>query len=199
MRIGIFGGTFDPPHLGHLILADEARIELELAQIYFVLTPNPPHKQGITVTSVEIRLEMLAKALSGEPSFVISRVDLDRDPPHFAVDTVEIFREMMPGTTLVYLMGGDSLRDLPTWHHPVDFVDACDLIGVMSRPQVEVDIKSLAVKVPGIITKLRFIDAPLLEISSSDLRWKIANGEPYRFYLRESVWKFIQSKKLYRE
>lgn len=199
MRIGIFGGTFDPPHLGHLILADEARIELELAQIYFVLTPNPPHKQGITVTSVEIRLVMLAKALSGEPSFVISRVDLDRDPPHFAVDTVEIFREMMPGTTLVYLMGGDSLRDLPTWHHPVDFVDACDLIGVMSRPQVEVDIKSLAVKVPGIITKLRFIDAPLLEISSSDLRWKIANGEPYRFYLRESVWKFIQSKKLYRE
>lgn len=199
MRIGIFGGTFDPPHLGHLILADEARNELELAQIYFVLTPNPPHKQGITVTSVEIRLEMLAKALSGEPSFVISRVDLDRDPPHFAVDTVEIFREMMPGTTLVYLMGGDSLRDLPTWHHPVDFVDACDLIGVMSRPQVEVDIKSLAVKVPGIITKLRFIDAPLLEISSSDLRWKIANGEPYRFYLRESVWKFIQSKKLYRE
>lgn len=199
MRIGIFGGTFDPPHLGHLILADEARNELELAQIYFVLTPNPPHKQGITVTSVEIRLVMLAKALSGEPSFVISRVDLDRDPPHFAVDTVEIFREMMPGTTLVYLMGGDSLRDLPTWHHPVDFVDACDLIGVMSRPQVEVDIKSLAVKVPGIITKLRFIDAPLLEISSSDLRWKIANGEPYRFYLRESVWKFIQSKKLYRE
>lgn len=199
MRIGIFGGTFDPPHLGHLILADEARNELELAQIYFVLTPNPPHKQGITVTPVEIRLEMLAKALSGEPTFVISRVDLDRDPPHFAVDTVKIYREMMPGTTLVYLMGGDSLRDLPTWHHPVDFVDACDLIGVMSRPQIQVDIKSVAVKVPGIIAKLRFIDAPLLEISSSDLRWKIANGEPYRFYLRESVWKFIQSKKLYRE
>ncbi len=198
MRIGIFGGTFDPPHLGHLILADEARWGLKLDQIFFVLTPHPPHKQGRVITPVEIRWEMLTKALHGEPSFVTSRVDLDRNPPHYAVDTVKIMKERMPGTTLVYLMGSDSLRDLPTWYHPEDFIIACDMIGVMRRSDYQVDLTSLEAKVPGITEKASFVDAPLLEISSSDLRWRIANGKPYRFYVPESVWKIIQSQKLYK-
>jgi len=198
MRIGIFGGTFDPPHMGHLILADEACQWLDLDQILFVLTPYPPHKQGVMITPVEIRWEMLSKALLGAPSFVQSRVDLDRSPPYYAVDTVKVLREQMPTATLVYLMGGDSLHDLPTWHHPKDFVTACDMIGVMCRPDFQVDLPRLESEIPGITGKVNFIKAPLLEISSSNLRWRIANDKPYRFYLPERVWEIIQSKKLYR-
>src|SRR3990172_859619 len=196
-RIGIFGGTFDPPHLGHLILAQEARYKLNLDQVLFVLTPEPQHKQGAQVTPVELRLELLSSALLSDPGFVLNRVDLDRPPPHYAADTVRTIRQSLPGRTMVYLMGGDSLRDLPDWHRPEEFVAACDLIGVMWRPYSGVDMDALEVKIPGLTSKVKFIDAPLLQISSSDLRRRIAAGEPYRYYLPEGVWKIIQSKRLY--
>ncbi|HSF80023.1 MAG TPA: nicotinate-nucleotide adenylyltransferase [Anaerolineales bacterium] len=197
MRIGIFGGTFDPPHIGHLILADEARYSLDLDQVLFVLTPNPPHKKDLSLTPVNFRLEMLASALNGEPAFVLSRIDLDRSPPHYALDTVKLIRQNMPGSTLVYLMGGDSLQDLPTWHQPEEFVAACDQIGVMCRPASQVELPALELKIPGIVKKACLIEAPLLEISSSDIRRRVASGEPYRFYLTAGVWKIIHSKKLY--
>jgi len=197
LRIGIFGGTFDPPHLGHLILAQEARYRLDLEQILFVLTPQPPHKQGAPITPVKMRLEMLTSALHDEPAFVLSRVDLDRQPPHYAADTVKLIRQGISGQTLVYLMGADSLRDLPNWHRPEEFVASCDVIGVMCRPDSGVDMSALEAILPGLTGKVMFIDAPLLEISSSDLRRRIASGEPYRFYLPEGVWKIIQSKRLY--
>jgi len=197
MRTGIFGGTFDPPHLGHLILAEEACWQLDLRRVLFVLTPNPPHKREIPVTQAEVRLELLTRALQGKAGFSLSRVDLDRPPPHYAVDTVKLLRGEMPGETWVYLMGGDSLRDLPTWHHPEDFIAACDEIGVMCRPDARVDLTALEARLPGLTQKVRFIEVPLLEISSSDLRRRIAQGQPYRNYLPEAVWKMIQSQRLY--
>ena len=148
--IGIFGGTFDPPHLGHLILAAEARAQLGLDKLLWVLTPDPPHKQGQSIARIENRLEMVKLAIVDDPQFELSTVELTRPGPHYAVDTVQILARQNPGAKLVYLMGGDSLRDLPTWHRPAEFVSACQMIGVMRRPGDAVELPSLEKSLPGL-------------------------------------------------
>jgi len=196
-RLGIFGGTFDPPHLGHLMLADEAQAQLCLGQVLWILTPDPPHKEGQQLTALAHRLDMLTAAISDNPSFRISRVDIDRPAPHYAVDTVRLLAEAHPQDELIYLMGGDSLHDLPTWHTPRQFIEACDGIGVMRRPGDRIALKSLEKTLPGLTQKVRFIDAPLLEISSSDIRSRVSRGKSVRYYLTAPVYQIIQERKLY--
>jgi nicotinate-nucleotide adenylyltransferase len=196
-RLGIFGGTFDPPHLGHLILAAEAQAQLRLEQVLWVLTPDPPHKEGLLLTELDHRLDMLGAAVSDNPAFQISRVDIDRPAPHYAVDTVHLLAESHPGDELIYLMGGDSLHDLPAWHQPRLFIDACDGIGVMRRPGDRVDLESLERVLPGISQKACFIDTPFIEIASSDIRLRVSQGKPIRYYLPAPVFQIIQERKLY--
>jgi len=199
MRLGIFGGTFDPPHIGHLILASEAQEQLKLDRVLWVLTPQPPHKRAQPVSPLETRFELLQAALTGDPSFEISRVDIDRSPPHYAAETMQILHLQLPGDTLVYLLGGDSLDDLPTWYSPKEFVQQCDEIGVMTRPGRYVDLLDLEQQLPGITTRVRFLDAPRLEISSSRLRQKIAEGGAYRYYLPVAVCEWIERRSLYKK
>ena len=136
MRVGIFGGTFDPPHVGHLILAAEARDQLGLDRVLWVVTPDPPHKAGRTITPLLTRLDLVEAAICQDSQFEISRAEIDRPGPHYSVDTVEILARTYPQAELFYLMGGDSLHDLPTWKRPRQFIAALDGIGVMRRPQV---------------------------------------------------------------
>lgn len=199
MRIGIFGGTFDPPHHGHLILAAECYDQLALDRLLFVLTPSPPHKQGKLVSPTEDRLELLVAAIRRDPIFELSRVDIDRPPPHYAVDTVNLLAREYPGAEMIYLMGGDSLADLPDWHAPDKFLAACDEIGVMCRPGEEVDLSALDRQLPGLAEKVRFVQAPLLEISSSEIRRRAAGGRHFRHYLPDPVYEIILEKGLYRE
>lgn len=199
VRLGVFGGTFDPPHLGHLILAEEALQQLKLERVLWLLTPNPPHKTERKITPLEHRKTMLELALAGEPRFGLSSVDIDRPPPHYAADTMQLLQAQNPQAIWIYLMGGDSLSDLPTWMRPLEFVQACTEIGVMLRPGREVDLSALDQKLPGIKEKVRFIQAPLLEISSSILRKKIAASDAYRYYLPPAVYSYIKINQLYRE
>ncbi len=198
-RLGIYGGTFDPPHVGHLILACEALEQLHLDRLLWVLTADPPHKQGRTISPVADRLDLLQAALAGNEEFVLSRVDIDRPPPHFAVDTVRLLREAHPGAVLAYVMGGDSLRDLPTWHDPASFVNAVDEIGVMRRPGDEVDPAALERALPGVMDKVRWIRAPLIEISAYDIRLRAKQGRSFRYYLLPGVYEVVVEKGLYRE
>ncbi len=198
MRLGIFGGTFDPPHLAHLILADECRYQLELDKVLWVLTPTPPHKLTQDISPLEQRLALLQAALTGEAAFVISRVDIDRPAPHYAVDSMRILHRDYPGDTLVYLMGGDSLRDLPTWHTPRDFITACDEIGVMRRPGAAVDLAELERLLPELPARLRWVNTPLIEISASAVRQRIRTGAPYRHYLPPPVAEMIAARGWYR-
>ena len=122
--VGIFGGTFSPPHRGHLALAAAARRQLGLERLLWVLTPDPPHKQGQSILPAEHRLAMVRLVLARYPEYELSTIEFDRPGPHYALDTVRILGEQNPQAGLVYLMGGDSLRDLPTWHHPADLVAA---------------------------------------------------------------------------
>lgn len=197
MRVGIFGGTFDPPHVGHLILASEAYQLLGLSRLLWVLTPNPPHKRGLPVSPAGQRLELVQAAIAGDPIFELSRVDIDRQPPHYSVDTVRILRGQFPGAELFYLIGGDSLRDLPTWHAPQELVDEVDGFGVMRRPGDQVDLESLEAVLPGLTAKVHFFDAPLLEISASEIRERIRDGLPYRYYLYPPVYQLILEKGYY--
>ena len=199
MRIGIFGGTFDPPHLGHLILAAEARYQLKLDRLLFVLTPDPPHKQGQRITALHDRLEMIQAAIAHDPSFQLSRVDIHRPGPHYSLDTVNFLQEQYPEAALVFLMGGDSLHDLPTWYHPREFVEACDAIGVMHRADEEFDLGELEKVIPNISDKVEFIKAPLLEIASTELRARIREGRPYCYYLPKEVCEIIDERGLYRK
>jgi nicotinate-nucleotide adenylyltransferase len=198
-RIGIFGGTFDPPHLGHLILAAEAQYSLGLDQLLFVLTPDPPHKLDRRITPAADRLAMLEAVLADTPSFALSSVEIDRPGPHYAVDTVRLIREEYPEEILVYLMGGDSLSELPlNWHAPEQFVSACDELGVMRRPSDEVDLGFLENQLPGISAKVKFVDAPLLDIASRQIRRRAREGRPYRYYLPEKVCAVIRERGIYK-
>jgi nicotinate-nucleotide adenylyltransferase len=197
--IGIFGGTFDPPHLGHLILASEAHARLALDRLLWVLTPDPPHKQGQSFAPLEHRLAMVKLAITDNPQFELSDVELARPGPHYAVDTVNLLTGQNPGARLVYLMGGDSLCDLPTWHRPADFVAACHSIGVMRRPGALVDLPALEDVLPGLTSKIRFVDAPLLDIAAHDIRARIANGQPFRYFLLPAVYEYIHQHEIYRQ
>jgi len=198
-RLGIFGGTFDPPHIAHLILAAEARSQLSLDRLLWVLTPTPPHKHEREITPLVDRLPMLQSAIDGDADFELSRVDIERQPPHYALDSVRLIREMNTQAELFYLMGGDSLHDLHTWHKAGEFVAACDFIGVMRRPDDGVLLLAVEEQIPEIQDKLRFIDAPRLEISASEIRRRISEGRPFRYFLPPEVYKFIQEHNLYRK
>ena len=197
MRLGIFGGTFDPPHLGHLILASEAAEKLRLDRVLWVITPDPPHKPTSIVSPLAMRLELLQAALQDEPLFEVSRVDLDRPGPQYAVDTLRLLAEQYPGSPLYYLIGGDSLHDLPAWYAPERLIAFTAGIGVMRRPGDRVNLERLEERLPGISAKLCFIDAPLLEISSRDLRERIRSGRPARHFLPEAVWNLISKNRFY--
>lgn len=196
-RIGIFGGTFDPPHLGHLILAEESVDQLRLDRLFWVLTPDPPHKLAKRLTPIEIRFLLVKAAIRNNKSFLFSRADMDRPGPHFTLDTVKIFKKQNPSAEIFYLIGGDSLHDFPNWYHPQDLLGNLTGLGVMRRPGDRVNLDQLEKALPGIANKLIFIDAPLLEIASNEIRKRICFNKPYRYYLPDSVYKIIEKNNYY--
>lgn len=195
--LGLFGGTFDPPHIGHQIISAEADVQLGLDRFLWVLTPDPPHKLGQPLTSLEHRLAMVRLAISNNPRFELSTVEIDRPGPHYALDTVQIISKLNPAADLVYIMGGDSLRDLPAWHRPVDFVAALKIIGVFRRPGDSIDLTTLEKIIPGLTDKVRFIKAPLLDIAAHEIRQRIFDGRPFRYFLPPAVYAYIVEHNLY--
>ena len=141
---------------------------------------------------------MLELALEGQDYFKISHIEIDRPGPHFALDSIIQFQEELPESDLIYLIGGDSLRDLSTWNQPVKLVSRVHTIGVMRRPFTDIDLDALIQEIPELEKKLDFINTPLLEISSREIRKKIAAGGHFRNYLPESVFSYIVENQLYR-
>jgi nicotinate-nucleotide adenylyltransferase len=197
-RLAAFGGTFDPPHYGHLQLAQEAARQLNLDTILWILTPDPPHKKGIVITPWQIRLEMVMAAIKGYPDFRLSRVEIDREPPYYALDTVRLLRSAYPSSKLFYLIGGDSLIDLPKWHKPIDFVESLDFLGVLKRFEYRIEMERLEKNIPGISSKIVWINIPPIEISSSDIRMEVMKGNDIASFVPESVHQVIGKYNLYR-
>jgi nicotinate-nucleotide adenylyltransferase len=197
MKIGIFGGTFDPPHIGHLILAEESLEQLSLSKILWVLTPYPPHKVNIEVSPVEDRMNMVLLAIAENTKFSLSRVDIDRPAPHYASATMEILAEKHPKDELIYLMGADSLNELKTWHEPMRFISLCHEIGVMRRHGEKYILESLEQAYPGIKEKLHFIKTPIIEVSGSDIRERAVHGRGFRYFVPDTIFHYIVNHKLY--
>lgn len=199
-QIGLFGGTFDPPHLGHLILASEAYSQLNLNRLLWVLNPDPPHKQDQIITSVEHRLAMLELSIQDNPTFELSRIELDRPGPYYTVDTVKSIMDQYPDADVTPIIGSDSLRDLPKWHRPNELIQACHWIGVMRRhPSEQENFTVLEDELPGISSKVHYVDAPLLEIASREIRARITSGRPFRYYLHPAVYEYIENNHVYQQ
>ena len=196
-KLGVFGGTFDPPHIGHQILAAEAAAQLKLDQVLWVLTPDPPHKQDLKFAPVVARRAMVTAAIANNTTFELSSVDIDRKGPHYAYDTVRLIAAQYPGTEISYLIGEDSLFDLPSWHRPHDFVSVCDEFGVMRRSVHLLQYEQLEDTFPGIRAKIYYLDTPVIHISSSLIRERIAAGDQFRYFLPEGVYQEINERNLY--
>ena len=197
-RLGILGGTFDPPHWGHLRLAEAARVQLSLDQVLWVVTARPPHKQGRAISPVADRLAMVTAAIAGEPTYVLSRVEVDRPGPYWAADTVALLAQQFPDAQLIYLMGGDSLHDLPRWVRPQAFLAHCSL-GVLRRPGDAIDLPALEQILPGLTAKVAFVESPPIPIASHEIRCRAKAGLPLEGWVPEVVAQIIGERRLYSE
>ena len=195
--IGVFGGTFDPPHRAHYALAKAAYENLHLIKVLWVPTSIPPHKSIGAAAAIEDRLGMVEALIESDPEFELSLVDVNRPPPYYAYQTLELLRDEHPDP-LIYLMGSDSLRDLPTWKLPMRFLDACDRIGVMERAAIDHDLDILESQLPGVKKKIIMFPAPFLEISASDIRRRIREGLPYQDVVDVRVAAYIEQQNLYK-
>ncbi len=195
-RIGVFGGTFDPPHYGHLILAQTAAEQLELDHVLWVPAGLNPLKAGKNITSVEQRLRLVGAAISDNPMFSLSTVDTERPAPHYTIDTLGIIQAQYPDAELVFLMGGDSLASFARWRAPDDIIDVASL-GVMRRPNDDVPLAELTTLLPALRDRLSWIDAPLIEISATTLRQRTAQKQTIRYYVPELVQLLIADFGLY--
>lgn len=195
LRIGFFGGTFDPIHHGHLILASYAASSAALDKLLFAPAALPPHK-GRAITSVSHRIEMLLRAIERDERFEMTTVDLDRDGPHYSADTLEILAGQYPGSELFFLMGSDSYRDLPKWHEPLSLFDHASLL-VGKRPNSSFDEAALWEALPPASTKTAFVDIPLIEISSTEVRKRVSERLPINYLVPRSVMTYIEENGLY--
>jgi nicotinate-nucleotide adenylyltransferase len=141
---------------------------------------------------------MVELAIGENPAFELSRLELDRPGPHYTLDTVRQILDQDEDTDVILVIGSDSLGDLPGWHRATALVAACREIGVMHRPGDSVDLSTLERTLPGISDKVRFVDAPLLEIASSEIRTRAAHAEPFRYYVPPAVYEYIRQHQLYR-
>jgi nicotinate-nucleotide adenylyltransferase len=197
-RLGIFGGTFDPIHIGHLILAEEAWFHLKLDGVILVPAGDPPHKQGRRLSPVASRIKMCELAIQGIDHLCVSHIDADRPGPHYTSDMVRLVHDMV-GTTaeLYFLMGMDSLRDLPAWYCAHWLVENCKLVA-LSRHDVTIDWSALEAALPGIRERVVILDMPELEIASHALQERVRTGRPIRHQAPRIVEKYICARGLYR-
>ena len=201
MRIGIFGGTFDPVHLGHLILAEQCREQGRLDQVWFVPSARPPHKQRHPVTPFRQRAEMLRLATAGHPAFRVNELENDRPGPSYTVDTLDELMKGHPGADWYFLVGSDTLAEMPEWHDPAGVVRRAGLL-VMARGEERVlsaEELRASLRLPeGERLSLEVVAAPRVEISSRDLRRRAAEGRSLRYLVPRAVECYVEEKGLYR-
>ncbi len=195
-RIGLLGGTFDPPHFGHLRLAETAREQLQLDRVLFLPVGQPPHKEGQRITAVTHRLAMLQRALAAKPHFWLDCTDVDRPQPHSTVSLLPLLRAIYPKAQLWLLLGGDSLRDLPTWHQPQQLIQLCRL-AVLPRPGATINWPRLKTAVPQIETAVDILQGPTLGISATQIRCLAKNGRSLQYLTETAVCDYITQNQLY--
>jgi nicotinate-nucleotide adenylyltransferase len=196
MRLGLFGGTFNPIHMGHLILAEQCRESCGLDRVWFIVAGEPPHKPG-GKTSVANRLEMARIAVAGHSAFEVSDIEARRPGPHYSYQTLEEIHRQRPEDELFFLIGADSLVDLPTWREPQRVAELATIV-VVNRPGVD---RAANVEQPDLGPAARplvHVTMPEIGIASYDLRRRVAEGRSIRYQVPRGVEAYIQAQGLYR-
>ncbi len=196
-RIGLLGGTFDPPHLGHLWLAETAREQLALDSVLFLPAGRPPHKADRPVTAATHRLQMTRLAIQGTPAFSLDSSDVNRPGPHHTVSLLPLIQAQRPQAELYLLMGSDSLRDFPAWREPAAILRQCRL-AVLPRPGVALDWAKLETAVPRLHANTILLDGPAVSLSAAEIRRWIRAGHTAETLTGAAVWQYICQRGLYR-
>ncbi|SFH61973.1 nicotinate-nucleotide adenylyltransferase [Planctomicrobium piriforme] len=199
MNIGIFGGTFDPVHLAHLLLAEAAREAAALDEIWFMPAYAPPQKPGKVISPPRDRLEMVKLAIAGHVHFRVSKLEIDRQGTSYTVDTLRHIAEQRPDDRLFLLIGGDSLADLLTWRDPAGILDLATIIAV-NRGRTPLDVEPvLAALGEQYRERIQLCEMPAVDISATNLRQRTAEGKSIRYQTPRSVELYIDQKRLYRD
>lgn len=199
MRVGVLGGTFDPVHNGHLIIAEEAQAKLGLAKVIFIPAGRPWFKDGENVSDMGRRLAMLELAVNGNPSFEIDTLELEREGATYTIDTIEELRKRMgEGVELFFILGIDALSELGRWKNPERLAAMCNF-ATMRRPGfTELDLESMEREVSGVSGKVHILDNVQVDISSSDIRERVERGQSIRYLVPPAVRSYIEEHGLYR-
>jgi len=198
VKVGIMGGTFDPIHLAHLIIAEEARVRLGLDRVIFLPAGDPWMKSSHKVTPAALRVKMIRLAIAANPSFSLSTIEVERPGPTFTVDTLEqLWKELGYETQLFLLMGWDSLADMPAWKAPYRVSKMAVLVAFrrpgFSRP----DPTTLESAMPGVSERIVLLDEPYIGISSTNIRERVVEGRSIRYLVLAEVERFIIEHELY--
>lgn len=197
-RLGVLGGTFDPPHNGHLVIAQAALTQLKLDRVLFMPTSQPPHKLGNHITPIAHRLEMVRLAIAPYPQFALSRIDVDRTGPTYTVDTLQLLRAQFGNEIEFYfIMGMDSLANILTWRAPDRLIRLCRL-AVFKRPGFSAKLDDLEKQLPGLRARVVFVDAPTRDIAASELQRRVRDGQSIANGVPVSVANYIEKQGLYR-
>lgn len=195
MQIGIYGGTFDPIHLAHLVLADQCLEQVPLDEVWFVPAAVPPHKTHVQISPAHDRCAMLEYAIAGHSRFRISKIELEREGPSFTVDTLEELIRQHPGHRWSLLMGADSVREFETWRAPERILELAQIVAVNRGGDPPLDLAAFESRF-GVVPKA--VEIPSLNISASDLRRRVAAGRSVRFLVPRAVEVYIAEHGLYR-
>ena len=196
--VGILGGTFNPPHLAHLVCASEARSQLGLERVVLIPTGVPPHKPMEQEPGAAHRLEMCRLAAgAGRGWLTVSSIEIDRAGPSYTVDTLRQIHASQPGDELTFIVGGDVAWSLPTWHEPEAILElACVAVAERAgarREEVRARLEAMA----GSAERISYIDVPRLDISSSALRRRVREGRPIDYLVADPVADYIEQRRLY--
>jgi nicotinate-nucleotide adenylyltransferase len=199
-RIGILGGTFDPVHYAHLAIAEEVYGALQLRRVLFVPAGQPPHKSGEQITAAEHRVAMLTLALRTNPHFALSLVDVQRPGPSYTVDTLRLLhREWGPQVHFYFIIGTDSLQDLPTWHDPGGILEQATIVA-LTRPGYPVpDVAGALARLPACQGQVLSVEGPQLDLSATRLRQRVAAGRPITYQTPDEVIDYICQYRLYQQ
>jgi nicotinate-nucleotide adenylyltransferase len=201
MRLGIFGGTFDPVHYGHLLLAESCREQCRLDRVWFVPAAVPPHKQARTLAPAKARVEMLELATSGNEHFAISSLELERGGVSYTVETLRSIKVQQPNDELFFLMGADSLAEMVTWREPAAICTLAILVVVYRAGSPPPGFNVLQeIVAPDRLAEFRRhqVEMPIIDLSSTDLRERAAAGRSLRYRTPRGVEKYIEAQGLYR-
>jgi len=197
-RIGVLGGTFDPIHNGHLVIAEEVRVRMGLERVLFVPARISPLKLARRTTPAHHRCRMIELAIAGNPFFALSRVDLDRPGPSYTVDTLRLLKTQLGDEAgIFFILGQDALSTILHWRAPAEIMRLAHL-AVVSRPGYRADLSSLEAALPGLRDALTILESPELSVSSTDLRQRLRKGWPIRYQVPDAVMAYIQEHHLYR-